>query len=381
VVDARVAFTGEDGTATTGPWRVHVLEVDPRRFAGDLGPALANDVVPDRETVSAIDARLGALAGINGGYFVIGAADGTPGDLAGISVLGGDLVSKAVDGRTDLVLPREDGGGARIVALSTDLAARASDGATRLVDGLNRAPGLIRSCGGEGGDEPTEQPRHDVTCTDPSEVVRFTPRVGATTAPGAGLEAVLDDRDRVVAVRAGPGPIPAGGTVLAGTGDGADWLRAHARPGARVRVAERISGGCGHGIGRGRQLGIVNGGPRLLAGGVPAITAAAEGFVHPDDPQFFYSFGVRRNPRTLAGVTRSGHLLLVAADGRAPGLGVGLSFAEAAAVMQALGATDAVNLDGGGSTALALGAQLVTRPSDATGERPVGDAIVVRSGG
>jgi exopolysaccharide biosynthesis protein len=45
--------------------------------------------------------------------------------------------------------------------------------------------------------------------------------------------------------------------------------------------------------------------------------------------------------------------------------------------MRALGARDAVNLDGGGSTAMTVRGTLVTRPSDATGERPIGDAIVV----
>jgi exopolysaccharide biosynthesis protein len=51
---------------------------------------------------------------------------------------------------------------------------------------------------------------------------------------------------------------------------------------------------------------------------------------------------------------------------------------ESAAVMRALGAREAVNLDGGGSTTFTLGASVLTRPSDATGERPIGDAIVVR---
>jgi len=45
--------------------------------------------------------------------------------------------------------------------------------------------------------------------------------------------------------------------------------------------------------------------------------------------------------------------------------------------MRALGARDAVNLDGGGSTGLTLGAELLTRPSDATGERPIGDALLI----
>ena len=121
----------------------------------------------------------------------------------------------------------------------------------------------------------------------------------------------------------------------------------------------------------------MNGGPRLLRAGAQQVMAAAEGFTHPGDPEFYYRFGVRRNPRTIAGVTAAGHLLLVAADGRAPGYSVGLSFLEEAAVMRALGASDAVNLDGGGSTTMAVGATAITRPSDPTGERPVGDAVVV----
>ena len=126
-----------------------------------------------------------------------------------------------------------------------------------------------------------------------------------------------------------------------------------------------------------RPRAVVNGGPRLVRAGRPAITASAEGFDWPEDPGFFYRFGVRRNPRTLAGVTRAGRLLLVTVDGRRPGHSVGASFAESAAVMRALGATDAVNLDGGGSTGMTVGGTLVTVPSDATGERPIGDALLL----
>jgi hypothetical protein len=382
--DVHADYTGDDGTSTSGPWRVHVLDVDPRRFRGSIAPVLANGVVPDRETVSSIDARTGALAGINGGYFVIGAADGTPGDLAGLSVIGGDLISEAVNGRTDLVLPRPDGGGARVTALSTAIDVTA-DGAARLLDGRNRAPGLIRSCGGVGGDQPTEAPLHDVSCIDPSELIQYTARFGPAADASAEVEAAVNAGGRVIALRSpAGGPIPLGGTVLGGTGDGAEWLRAHARPGRRLRVRARIRADGADGgrrLALTRSLGVVNGGPRLLARGAAAIDAAQEGFTHPGDPEFFYRFGVRRNPRTLAGVTPEGHVLLVAADGRAPGYSNGLSFAEEAGVMRALGARDAVNLDGGGSTTMALGPRLVTRPSDATGERPVGDAIVLLGGG
>jgi len=193
----RVDYTGDDGTPTTGPWRIHVLEVDPRRFRGRLAPILATDFVPERETVSSIDARTGALAVINGGYFVIGAGDGTPGDLAGLSILRDRLVSEAVNGRTDLLLARPNGRGTRVAALSTRLTAVASDGARRTVDGRNRKPGLIRSCGGVGGDLPTELPRHDFTCTDAAELIQYTADFGAATDATAELEAVLDANGRV----------------------------------------------------------------------------------------------------------------------------------------------------------------------------------------
>jgi hypothetical protein len=367
-------FTAEDGERTTGPWVVHVLEID-RHAYGRVFPALANDLVIDREPLSALAARKHAVAGVNGGYFVIGDADGTPGDLAGSSILDGRLVSEAVDGRTDLLLgpvfPAVD-------ALWDAQSVRASDGATRLLDGDNRKPGLIRACGGSGGDSPTERPLHDVSCTDASELIRFTPVFGPDSEPGDGAEAVLDADGRVTALREPRGgPIPADGSVLAGTGDGADWLRAHARPGARVRVGTEVRTRRGP-LALRPGLGVVNGGPRLLAGGHRDITAEAEGFDHPDDPGFYYAFALRRNPRTIAGVERDGDLLLVAVDGRAPGYSAGLDFEEEAAVMRSLGASDALNLDGGGSTTMTIRGTVVTRPSDATGERPIGDAILVR---
>jgi hypothetical protein len=371
----RTVYTGEDGGETTGPWVVHVLSIDPDNYDGKLAPELATGIVPGREKLTAISSRTHSLAAINGGYFVIGETEGTEGDLAGISLLEGKLVSEAVDGRTDLVLPKGDGAGADVAAISDSLSAASSDGETREVDGLNRKPGLIRACGGDGGDVPTELPKHDFTCKDPDELILFTPTFGQNTEPGTGAEAVLNSSGRVMALRDfRGGRIPEGGSVLSGTGDGATWLRAHARPGAEVRVKTSFSTG---GATLAGKTGVVNGGPRLLRGGNPDITAYAEGFVYPEDPEFYYRFGVRRNPRTMAGVTPGGDLLLVAVDGRRPGYSVGASFSEEAAIMDSLGAEEAVNLDGGGSTTMTLGTRLVTTPSDPTGERPIGDAVVL----
>ena len=373
----RVVFTPEDGTRTSGPWVIHVLEVLPTQLVGRLDARLATEVVPERELLTSIAGRSGALAALNGGYFVVGPNDGTPGDLAGISMLDGSLVSEAVDGRTSLLVPGPFGAGARIAAMSTRLDVTASDGARREVDGRNRNPGLIRGCGGVGGDVPTERPKHDFTCTDDSEVIHFTPAFGAASEPGEGSEAVLDAGGLVLELRARRGgPIPSDGSVLSGTGEGAQWLRAHAQPGERLWVeAGTFAGGAR--LGPAPRLDVVNGGPRLLRAGSLDITAASEGFHWPDDPEFYYRFGVRRNPRTLVGTTSDGRLILVAVDGRRPGHSVGASFEESALIMRALGANDAVNLDGGGSTGMTLGSALVTRPSDASGERPIADALVI----
>lgn len=369
----RVVYTGEDGAETSGPWVVHVLEVDPSAFLGTVVPELGTGIIPERELLTTLSARMNSVAAINGGYFVIGATDGTPGDMAGISVLKGALVSEAVDGRTSLILPPGPGKNASIASIRDTLTVTSSDSATRELDGLNRGPGLIRACGGVG--DSIEIPKHDFTCTDPSELIQFTRFFGATTDPGAGVEVVLNGSGMVTALRESRGgSIPSDGSVLAGTGDAADWLRAHAQPGATLQVRFDISA-------EGKPLpegaGVVNGGPRLLRAGAPEITAYAEGFVWSDNAEFFYRFGIRRNPRTLAGITRSGKLLLVAVDGRQPGYSAGLTFDESAQLMKALGAEEAVNLDGGGSTGVTIGPELVTRPSDATGERPIGDAIVI----
>lgn len=376
-----VTYTGYYGGETTGPWVVNVLEVDPNRFGGTLVPELATEIVPGKKTVTDISDRTGSLAGVNGGYFVVEEDDGTPGDLAGISVVDGEPVSEAVNGKTSLILPTETGKGAYVATLSSEQIVTASDGARRMVDGMNRKPGLIRSCGGVGGDRPTELPKHDVTCTDESELILFTPIFGETSEAGDGVEAALDTSGKVTELREERGgEILSGGSVLSGTGGAANWLRDHARPGAELSVSTDISSSEVPATVEGAS-GIINGGPRLLRDGEPDITASAEGFNWEGDPGFYYAFGVQRNPRTLAGIKRDGSLLLVTVDSPQPGYSVGLSFEESARLMRALGATDALNLDGGGSTTMTIGEMLINRPSDKTGERPISDALLLLGNG
>ncbi|KZE66118.1 hypothetical protein AWM68_07010 [Fictibacillus phosphorivorans] len=127
----------------------------------------------------------------------------------------------------------------------------------------------------------------------------------------------------------------------------------------------------------GKGTNIINGGPRLLQNGKIEIPSTAEGFHQPNYPEFFYQFGLKRHPRTVAGIKADGSILLVTIDGRKPGYSVGANFNESAQLMKSLGAVNALNLDGGGSTTMTIYQKMVSSPSDATGERPVGDSLLL----
>jgi hypothetical protein len=86
-----------------------------------------------------------------------------------------------------------------------------------------------------------------------------------------------------------------------------------------------------------------------------------------------------RQPRTAVGVTADGQMLVVVVDGRQPGYSVGMTLVELTDLMQSLGAQNAINLDGGGSSAMWVNGLRVNRPSDGF-ERGVGSALVVLPG-
>jgi exopolysaccharide biosynthesis protein len=84
-----------------------------------------------------------------------------------------------------------------------------------------------------------------------------------------------------------------------------------------------------------------------------------------------------RHPRSAIGFSRdSSTLFLLVVDGRTQ-KSVGMTLVELAALMRRLGAWQAMNFDGGGSTTLVVGGSIVNAPSDATGEREVGNALLV----
>lgn len=116
---------------------------------------------------------------------------------------------------------------------------------------------------------------------------------------------------------------------------------------------------------------VVGGGGRILRDGKDATceNIEKEGIAE--------SFLTTRHPRSVVASNRDGSKVwLLAIDGR-QSTSVGMNFEEMAAYLQSLGAWDAVNLDGGGSTTLVYDNRVVNSPSDPTGERAVANIIML----
>ena len=157
-----------------------------------------------------------------------------------------------------------------------------------------------------------------------------------------------------------PSPIPADGGVLAGRGAAAAALRSLWNRVQAGQVSSRAL------VRLDAQAGVaesIGGSPILIRDGARWFADAANDFTR------------GRQPRTLVGWNPAGEKLLVTVDGRQPEESVGMSLAEAADLLLALGATDGINLDGGGSTTFVADGNVVNTPSDVAVRRGDGEVI------
>lgn len=332
---------GDFTAAGADHWTINVLILDPGKTRLALGRA--RDAGVGTETTSSLAARHGAPAAVNGGYFrTSGIYRGEPG---GIMAMAGRVLSEPSRKRPGLAVAN---GGGRTRLAVVDMAFRAEvvagrGDARRAVDGVNR-------------------PRLE------NEVIVFTPEFHRTTLTGpAGTEAAIAG-GRVLALHVGQGSaeIPAGGWVVSGHGGSAGWVRENLKKGTRVEL--RTESVLSPKPSFAPEF-ILGGGPRLLRGGRPAASS---------DPGIYNAgFADTRHPRTAVGLRSDGRILLVTVDGRQPGISVGMTIAELTALLAELGAAEAINMDGGGSTTVVASGRVVNSPSDPTGERPVGDALLV----
>jgi hypothetical protein len=123
---------------------------------------------------------------------------------------------------------------------------------------------------------------------------------------------------------------------------------------------------------------LLQAGPLLVRDGVPCVDGDTEGF-SAGRAQFDSDITAGRYPRAAIALAPRGRLLAVACDGRADDE-AGLTLAELAEALVALGAHTGLNLDGGGSTSLVCAGRLLNVPREdhgvvLAGGRPVSTVI------
>ncbi len=319
-----------------------LLRLDLRKVRLDVHHA--NDSAIGTETTSSIAKRKKAVAAINAGFFRLDRSV-YAGDPVGLFMIDGKALSEATNDRIQMIVnngsAKTDVRFARTkLSLSMRLGAE-----TVSINGIDR----------------------ERTADD---LVMYTPEFGATTnSSSVGTEVVVI-KGVITAILSdvGNAAIPRNGFVISASGKMGDRLRELARMSASVILRQEWEGLPAEFHWDRGKLDVVTGVPQLIRNGSIDITWEQE--------RSSKSFVETRHPRTAVAKLKDGKFLLLTADGRSDAsAGIGLN--DLAKLMLELGAIDAINLDGGGSTTMYVNGEIVNKPSDATGERKVSDAIVV----
>lgn len=124
----------------------------------------------------------------------------------------------------------------------------------------------------------------------------------------------------------------------------------------------------------------VGGGPKIMENGVFRWDTSTPGLLNGEDfPRVPPGRWDIRHPLTAyCATSRPKTLLLIAVDGRAPGVSVGMTPWELGDLLARLDCREALRLDGGGSTGVTVGPHLKTLPPEGFPDgRPIGNALGV----
>ena len=322
---AGVLFKVIDYQTFSGKVRAYILDVAPE--SDYRLQALLDGKVVGRTKLSAFANRIDILAAINGSYF-------------------------APDGEI-------------IGALKIDDTIVSSDKLARAIAGFSKSGQLQIDI---------NQYRGNVLLPDETEVpidyvnrsrirdslVLYNKAFGDRTLTNMfGCEYLIVD-NTVEAINTANSQIPDGGVVLSATGVAQQRLNS-LKIGDKITITQTLGeviDDCYDAIGAG---------PQLIKDGKISITTKQEK-VLPD-------IAIGRAPRTAIAETNDQHILLVVVDGRQPH-SIGMTLTELAEFLLRYSAQKAMNLDGGGSSAILVHGRVLSKPSDGK-ERAIASAIAV----
>ncbi|MEP7038673.1 MAG: phosphodiester glycosidase family protein, partial [Acidobacteriota bacterium] len=205
-----------------------------------------------------------------------------------------------------------------------------------------------------------------------NDIVLFSNNFNYTTLTNNnGIEFFIQNNKVVQIIdQKGSNKIPQGGYILSASGKMREELINQLQIGTRVvhfvKQTSPIDSSTGTLFKTAED--ITNGVPQLIKNGKIEITWEQE--------KSSKSFVETKHPRTAVAKLKDGKFLMVTIDGRSEASG-GIGLEDLAKILLEVGSTDAMNLDGGGSTTMFLDGKVVNHPSDKEGERKVGDAILV----
>jgi exopolysaccharide biosynthesis protein len=364
-----VEYAQIDHKIGNDPVKINLLRLDLTKVRLDVHHAL--DAAIGTEKTSSIATRHGAVAAINAGFFRLDKSQ-FAGDSVGTLMIDGRLLSESSNGRVNLILWEEKKGPQAVF--------EHFDSSTTLEFGFEEGPQPIYVTGVN-----RERRAGDIILYDRLVGDKFSAEHGGTEIVLSKCKPDKDGWDlsiitcRRVEVKSSPddSPIPSDGFVLSVASDAKQSKLVL----SEIATFQKLP--------RGKQKIILrntfrNGNNYFLfddttdvVAGVPQLIRNSKIDITWEQEKAGKSFVEMRHPRTAVAKLKDGKFLMMTVDGRQPGVSVGMSLYELADYLLSLGAKDAMNLDGGGSTTMFLDGNVVNKPSDKEGERKVSDTILV----
>lgn len=309
-----------------GMLTAHVLDIDPKE-GYQFRPALARGVIAGREALSEISRRNQALAAINASYFA------SSGEILGLTKIDSTVVSTTYLTRSAFGIAAD--GKVMIGQVGYNGTVNLADGTVLSVSGVNNERG-------EDG------------------LVLYNSYYDTSTRSNQYGKEYIVKNNKVIAINQADSPLSTDSVVVSAHGASMEKL-AQVKVGDPMNIIEDLGPEWNQAV---QILGV---GPMLVKDNSVYLTTKNE--------EFGNDVAGGRAPRTAVGITKDQHILLVVVDGRQEH-SVGYTLLELALFMQEMGAVDAVNFDGGGSSEMILQNEIINRPSDGN-ERKIGSALVV----
>lgn len=306
------------------PVRINIVEINQQVANGyEVKPAIASSTLANRRTVRSIAQKTNSVVAINGGFFK--PQTGVP---LGTLMIDEKLYTGPIYDRVALGI-FENGYDVGRVQLNAKIIGNNQE---IKIDNINQ-PRMLSSY-----------------------ILAYTRDWGsyAPVSPQYGVQLRVEG-NKITAASANPLSIPENGYVLVGPKSQLGKLFGAEYVDVQINTIPKWE----------NVKHIISGGPYLVKDNQIFIDITA---------QKLQSIG-GRNPRTAIGYTKDNDLILVAADGR-EGSSVGLTLTELANLMRSLGCTNAINLDGGGSTVMYVNGMIVNHPQQ-TGGIALSNALVI----